>query len=138
LTNQEKKEQLQKYREADGSLNQKLEELSRLKALCCKVTTTMSDMPKGGCAVKEDTYIRMIELGNEINTDIDALVDKRHEIEQLIMTVGNPTLQTLLRYRYINGDKWDVIATKMGYEVSNVFKLHGQALGALSIDIFPV
>lgn len=134
MTNQEKKEKLQEYQEANSDISQKLEDWSKQKSLCCKVTATLSDMPKGGESVKEDAYIKLVQLWDEIQDYISASIDKRYEIEKIISTLDEPDLQRLLRYRYINNEKFEAIAQKMGYGYEWTCRLHGQALNKLVME----
>jgi len=134
LNSQDKKKWLKRYGALNKEINQKLGELERQKALCMKITTVFSDMPKGGSKTREDSYIRMIEMDEELNKSVDGYVDMRHEIEATINKIEDSTLRTLLRYRYIDGAKWEQIAVDMNYDYSWVLRLHGSALNALKIS----
>lgn len=41
----------------------------------------------------------------------------------------------LLKYRYIRGYRWEVIADKMGYSVRQVFNIHNKAIKLLCIEV---
>ena len=128
---QDVKEYLKSYKALDNSINQKLDELVRLKAKAEKTTSILSDMPKGGGQSREDTIIKMIMLGEKIDAEVDKYVDLRADIEKLISTVQNPTYQTVLRYRYINGLTCLQIAMRMDYSEDHVKRLNGNALNEL-------
>jgi NRPS condensation-like uncharacterized protein len=128
MTNQEKKRYLQRYTKLKNAIDQKLSEYEQLRALCERATTTITGMPPSGRNSREDAYVRMIEMGYKINDEIDRYVDMRKEIEAAISTVEDITLQTLLRYRYLNGLTWEKIAVEMNYAWRNVHYLHGKAL----------
>lgn len=132
MTNQEKKQWLKSYKALNLSIDQKLEELERLKSLACKVTQTMTGMPLGGNSGKENTYLKIIELEDAINGEIDKYIELRNEIETAILSVNDLKLQNVLRHRYINGMTWESIAVKMNYDYRWVLKLHGKALTKLS------
>ncbi len=85
-------------------------------------------MPPSGRNSREDAYVRMIEMGHKINDEIDRYVDMRGEIEAAISTVEDITLQTLLRYRYLEGLTWEKIAVELNYCWRQVIRLHGRAL----------
>ena len=38
----------------------------------------------------------------------------------------------LIKYRYMCGYRWEVIADKMGYSVRQVFNIHNKALGSIN------
>lgn len=123
----------QAYR-IDQRINSKLEQVESLKALSLKATTTLSDMPKGSRDVhsKEKIISKMIDLKNEINSDIDELVDLKREIVTVIKNVENPEYQTLLEQRYLCFKTWEQIAVAMGYSVRNIYNLHDAALRSVS------
>lgn len=131
MSSQEKKRYLQRYCKLDKSINQKLEELAKVKALCEKVTATLSFAPGGGNGTKEDSYIKLIVLRDEINAETDNYVNMRLEIEAKINTVPDETLRTLLRYRYINGNTFEQVAVNMNYCYMQVCRLHGKALSEM-------
>ncbi len=132
MTNQKKKQWLKSYKALNLSIDQKLEELERLKSLACKVTQAMTGMPRGGNSGKENTYLKIIELEDAINGEIDKYIELRNEIETAILSVNDLKLQNVLRHRYINGMTWESIAVKMNYDYRWVLKLHGKALTELS------
>ena len=106
----------QAYR-IDQRINSKIEQVSSLHDLATKATQTLSDMP--GSATRnthrmEDVIIKIIDLENEINTEIDRLVDIKREIMCLINSVPNPEEQTLLELRYLCFKTWEQIAVIWG------------------------
>ena len=126
----------QAYR-IDQRINSKIEQVSSLHDLATKATQTLSDMP--GSATRnthrmEDVIIKIIDLENEINTEIDRLVDIKREIMCLINGVPNPEEQTLLELRYLCFKTWEQIAVDMGYSVENIYRMHRKALKNLEIS----
>jgi ferritin-like metal-binding protein YciE len=128
MTNQEKKRYLQRYTKLKNAIDQKLSEYEQLRALCERATTTITGMPPSGRNSREDAYVRMIEMGDKINDEIDRYVDMRGEIEAAISTVEDITLQTLLRYRYLEGFTWEKVAVELNYCWRQIIRLHGRAL----------
>ena len=131
MTSQEKKSYLQRYTKLDKAINQKLLERDRLRSLAEKCTSSITGMPRGGTSDRTDTYDRLAEIEEEINAEIDKYVAMRKEIEAAIDTVGDITLKTLLRYRYLDGLTWEKIAVEMGYCYMQVCRLHGKALSEM-------
>ena len=69
----------QAYR-LDQRINSKLEQVLSLRGLTTKATATMSDMPGGGSRnvyKMQDIIAKIVDLEDDINRDIDALVDGR-------------------------------------------------------------
>ena len=51
-----------------------------------------------------------------------------NDIIQLILSVDDDKLQSLLLLRYIQGEQWDTIAHALHYERRQIHRMHGQAL----------
>ena len=120
----------QAYR-IDQRINSKLEQVASLRELATKATSTLSDMPKTGSRniqPMEGIVVKIIDLENEINRDIDALVDFKRELVGIIKGVHNPEYQTLLELRYLCFHPWEQIAVEMEYDLRYVYKMHGRAL----------
>ena len=93
----------QAYR-LDQRINSKLEQVMSLRDLATKATSTLSDVaPSGTRNVHrmEDIIVKIVDLENEINRDIDNLVDLKREMVSVIKAVTDPELQTLLELRYL-------------------------------------
>lgn len=131
MTNQEKKRYLQRYTKLNKAINQRLRERDRLRSLAEKCTSSITGLPRGGASDKETTWIRLAEIEEEINADVDKYVDMRKEIEAAINTVDDITLQTLLRYRYLNGLTWERVAVEMEKTWRWIHRLHSRALEAI-------
>lgn len=129
------KEYLNQAYRIDQRINSKIEQVASLRELSLKATTTLSDMPKGTRNVhsKEKIIVKMIDLENEINADIDELVDLKREMVSVIRTVENPEYQTLLEQRYLCFKGWEQIAVSMGYSLQHTFRLHDKALKSIEI-----
>lgn len=128
MNNQEKKRYLQRYTKLNKAIDQRILERDRLRSLAEKCTVAITGVPRGGERDRTDTYIRLAEIESEIDKIIDQYVDMRKEIEAAISTVEDITLQTLLRYRYLNGLTWEKIAVEMNYCWRQIIRLHGRAL----------
>lgn len=136
MTNKDKKKWLLEYRKLDQDIERDMEELQRWKSRAEKITSSVSDMPKGGNQGDrlQLAVDRICELEERLNGKIDAAVKRRKEMEAAIATVEDRTLQLLLRYRYIDGMTWEQIAVKMNYDYRWILRLHGRALTRLTIE----
>jgi DNA-directed RNA polymerase specialized sigma24 family protein len=115
-------------------INNKLEELSYLKALAEKVTTTyQSDMVDGSRDVhrREEIICKIITLQNEINADIDQLVDLKISIRKTIESLPDVEDRTVLNLRYVRLLKWQEIADTMAYSLRRVHNFHDRAIAFL-------
>ena len=129
---------LSQARHIDVQINSKLEELSYLKALAKKVTTTyQSDMVDGSRDVhkREGIICKIIDLQNEINSDIDQLVDLKIAIRQIIESLPDLEGRTVLNLRYVRLLKWQEVADTMGYSLRRVHNFHDRAIQYLESEI---
>lgn len=124
---------MQAYR-IDQRINSKLEQIASLHDLATKATVTYSDMPRNpnkGKSKIEDTIIKIMELEDEINHDIDRLVDLKTDITHLIKNLDSHEYQIILEQRYLCFKSWEQIAVDMGYSIQHTFRLHDAALTEL-------
>ena len=124
----------QAYR-IDQRINSKLAQVMSLRDLLGKATGTLSGAPKAATPnphSMEDTIAKMVDLENEINEDIDALVDLKAEIMRRIKRVENTEYQTILELRYLCFKRWEEIAVDMGYSLRRLYELHDCALEGIS------
>ena len=92
------KEYLKQAFYLDKRINSKLEQVESLNALATKATSTLSDMPKSpsrGTSKLEDTIVKIVDLQEEINRDIDKLVDFKAEMVGTIKQIQNKELQVI-------------------------------------------
>lgn len=126
----------QAYR-LDQRINSKIEQVSSLNDLATKCTATITGMPhnpnRGNDSIG-NTVAKIMDLQEEINKDIDALVDLKAEIIRTIKKLSNPEHQIILEQRYLQYMKWENIAVEMGYSIQHVFRMHDSALS--EIDTF--
>lgn len=125
----------QAYR-IDQRINSKIEQVASLHNLATKANSTLTDMPGSpnrNIHRMEDIIVKIVDLENDINQDIDMLVDLKTEIMQVIKKVDDLELQTLLEQRYLNFRTWEQIAVNMGYNVRHLYRMHDKALKAVIV-----
>ena len=125
------KEYLGQARFLDMRINSKIQQVASLNELATKCTTTISDMPKNpnrGDSRMADSVIKIIDLQDEINSDINKLVELKREIMGVIKAVPNMEYQTLLEKRYLCFITWEQIAVDMNYSMQYTFRIHERAL----------
>lgn len=125
------KEYLKQAFYLDKRINSKLEQVESLNVLAQKATSTMTGMPKSPNCNKsslEDTIIKIVDLQEEINKDIDRLVDLKKEIVSKIKNINDTEMQTILEKRYLSFETWEQIAVDMNYSMQHIFRLHKKAI----------
>ena len=130
------KEYLSQAYRLDKRIDSKIEQLKSLNLLATKCTSTLSDMPKRQSISNsrlEDTVVKIVDLQEEINMDIDSLVDLKRDIVKTIKSVQNPEYQIILELRYLCFKTWEEIAVQMNCSIDNVFKIRKNALKSVVI-----
>ena len=125
------KEYLTQAYRIDQRINSKLEQVSSLRDLSTKATSTFSDVPPSGTRNvhrMEDVICKIVMLENEINAEIDHLVDLKREITRRVKAIPNTEYQLLLEKRYLCFMPWEKIAVDMGYSIQHIYRLHDWAL----------
>lgn len=120
----------------DQRINSKIEQVRSLNDLAAKCTSTITGMPGNPNKGKDsigDIIAKIVDLQEEINRDIDALVDLKAEIYSVIRAINNVECQTLLELRYLSFMRWEEIAVQLNYGMENIYRLHRKALNLVSI-----
>lgn len=135
MTSQEKKQYLLKYQHLTQEVDRLSDERAQVLARAQKITPTLSDMPKSqsGANRLELAVEDIVENADKLAEKIREMLRTKEEIEQVIDSLEDDTLRRLMKYRYINGMTWELIAVKMNYTYQWVWELHGKALRNLQI-----
>lgn len=130
------KEYLGQARFLDMRINSKIQQVASLNELATKCTATISDMPGNpnhGGSRMADAVIKIIDLQEEINRDIDKLVELKREIMEVIRAVPNAEYQTVLEKRYLCFSAWEQIAVDMNYSIQHIHRMHSAALNEITV-----
>lgn len=122
---------LQEIRKLDRKINNKQIELESLRALVTSITPTLKEVnvqSNGSQDRLGDTMVKIIDLQNEINEQIDKYVDRKLEAIRLINKLEDDVSANILIRRYINYESWETIADALHYTRQGIHKKHGQAL----------
>ena len=115
----------------DIHINNKLEELQRLRDLSVRISSSMkSDVVSGSRSPDKigDAVAKIVDLEVEINREIDLYVDKKREITDIIEKVTDPDQLAVLYRRYIQYETFETIASEMHMTYRNACYIHGKAL----------
>lgn len=136
-TNQDKIKYLKRYVILDREIDRKLKEVDCWRAKLSRLTPVYSSQPKGGGTIysrTEEIIIKITDMEEAINADIDKLIDLKQEIERVIDSVPNDKERLLLKYRYLDGKTFEWIAAEMNYSWRHIHRLHSQALSNLNLS----
>ena len=93
----------------DRRIDSKLEQLSALRDTATKTTAVMDGEVVShtrNVHSLQDVIAKIIDMQEEINGDIDALVDLKRDIMQTIREIEDPEAQTVLELRYLCFKRW--------------------------------
>ncbi len=131
------KEYLAQAFRLDQRINSKLEQVSRLRNMAMKATSSFQAERISGTkqhSPMESSLVKVIDLEYEIDADIDRLVDLKREIIEVVNSVQHPECQLVLELRYLSYMNWEEIAERMNYSYRQIHRIHGQALSNIRID----
>jgi len=134
MTNAEKKAWLNRYRPLVREIRVLCEEYERVMSIGTKVTAVYSDMPKDGQHDKvQSTVERLAAVQSKVLEKTNEMSAVCEEIMEAVNAVPQEHLREILYRRYINGASFEEIAVTMNYSWRHTLRLHGVALGALTI-----
>ena len=125
------KEYLSQARLLDARINAKIQQVSALNDLATHATATLTGMPRNPSRSESrmaEAVVKIIDLQNEINHDIDELVDLKREITRREKSIPNTEYQLLLEKRYLCFMTWEQISLDMHYTNRWLRKMHERAL----------
>lgn len=121
----------QKQLEAD------LQMLQDLRDLAEQITPVYSLAPGGGSSNDKlaGTVAKMADVEMSIKNDINQLTEALASVRGLIKMLDDEKLQLILFKRYLNYQRWEVIAAGLGYSWQYIHKMHSKALQKLKEEI---
>ena len=115
----------------DRRIDNKTEEIARMRAKLEKTNSKLSDMPRGGSGGDwTDGAIKVIEWEAQVNAEIARLCEIKRQIGEVIDAVEDSRLRTLLEMRYRNYYSFERIAYEMSYSWRHTIRMHAAALAA--------
>lgn len=87
----------------------------------------LSEKLQGGPLPSDENMVNRISKIVEEEKKIEILYDFIADLSSEIDKVEDVVERALLRYRYITGLTWEQIAEKMGYCLSQVYRIHNRA-----------
>lgn len=125
----------QAYR-IEQRINCKPEQVASLHDLAEKATSTLSDMPHSpnrNIHSMENVIVKLMDMENEINAEIQELIKIKEDIKATIKAVDDKECAMLLELRYICQKPWEDIADIMCYSVGYLHELNRKALKKIKI-----
>lgn len=136
MTNQEKKEYLQKYGILGLQLEHEINELDYWKSLSQNICRVRDhDPPSHLDGDPLQVAVEKIEeLSEVVHSSTQKLINMREKIETCIKSLGDEKMQAILRYHYLDGIDLNEVAQKMHYCYRQITRKHRQALERIDIN----
>lgn len=123
------KHQLKQIRLIDLEVKSKMEELDRLNNSFLKSPSLKEiNVQESKVTLKDDAYVKIINLNDYINDQVDKLIDLKYQLIQAIEQLDNSRERTIIWMKYISSKGWDEIAEELKISKTTLFILHDEAI----------
>lgn len=115
----------------DAHIENKLEELRKLKELTRQITSSLKPdvvAHTGSPDKLGEAVAKIVDLENEIDAAVDDYIDKRREVSALIEKIDSADQVSILHKLYFERKPWNEIAMEMHMTERNAQYIHGRAL----------
>ena len=124
------RQDLKQYKYTQEWIKGRLEYLEEYKSTIEKITSTLSDMPKGSPVVQDkfaEGVATLVDSINELIEQINKQNEKQKEILEQVEKVEEP-YRCILDKVYIQGKTLVTAASELHYSYNRIKHLHGIAL----------
>ena len=84
----------------------------------------------------ENIIVKIADIENEINEDIEQLIDLKTNITHMIKKLDKHEYQLILEMRYLCMKQWEQISVEMGYNIRHVRRMRDEAIQELEHVFF--
>ena len=136
------KEYLRQAYRLDHRIHSDIEEMERLHDMAGSVSSPSLEERHKPNRPTEAPFVkcvlRIIELEQKINEEIDRLVALKEQMRGVIDTVKDKDEQMVLRYRYIHNMTWEQIGDELRADRTTVYRWHNTALRHVVLPENPI
>lgn len=136
------KEYLRQAYRLDQKINSDIEEVARLREMAGNISSPVLGDKVQTSRNRDGLFVRNMEkillLEEKINREIDALVDLKSQMRDVIAAVQDTDERMVLRYRYIHNLTWEQIGNELNADKSTIRRWHGSALTHVVLPENPI
>ena len=136
------KEYLRQAYRLDQKINSDIEEVARLREMAGNISSPVLGDKVQTSRNRDGLFVRNMEkillLEEKINQEIDALVDLKSQMRDVIAAVQDTDERMVLRYRYIHNLTWEQIGNELNADKSTIRRWHGMALAHVVLPENPI
>lgn len=137
MTIEEKKSYLKRAKSIDNLVNSRLLELSNLRKLSISISSPGTNETVSSSGKETASYTKIVEkiidLENQINTEIDEYIKIKQEVKDSINNLDNNDEKSVLLNRFINNMSFDKISEEMYISERNIYRIYDSAIKKLYI-----
>ena len=119
---------LRDIRRVERLIEHKREQIIRMRSIAERVTGGLDVTGIRGTAEREDVRLRLVELEDEMQREVDRLIDLRLEAMRRIDALDDGDLIDIMYMRYFQHMKWTDIAKAKGRSLDWTYKAHRRAI----------
>lgn len=105
----------------------RIKELKKIQSFIQGIDYSKDKVQTSNTNSLDNGLIKIVDLEDEINKDIDKLIEMKNQAREEINKVKGIT-GTVLEMRYLECMKWEEIAYRLSYSIQAVYKIHGEGL----------
>ncbi len=129
---EEKKQYLKSYQKALRREDDILEEIQQLRMEKMFPATHMEGLPRVAGYSDLSIYAAKVdELIRSLKRERLERIQLREKIERSIDQIRDEDEKAVIRYRYIQGMKWEDVCIKIGFSWKQTHRIHSNALNNL-------
>ena len=131
------KEYLQRYKDTQREIEDLDYRMAQLRLkYAAPSAINYSDMPKAHNTEHDlsDYMAKMDEMTNYMISKYTRLRGIEVDIYLRLDRIEKQEERELLRFRYIDNMTWEQIASRMGFDVRHIYRIHGCALQHFPLD----
>lgn len=128
------KEYLMQLKVLDVKINQKLDEISALRASLTSISSvnTAEERMQGGSIAGDARFVKTLakidKMEREVDAEIDRFVDEKHKIINQIHELTNPLHIEILHKKYAEFKRLEVVSVELDKSYQYIVEVHGYAL----------
>lgn len=139
MTAQDAKHFLNQVYRIEERIDGLMKQMERYQDMATHITSKWGDGIHSGDAHSqvEQAVVKIVELEQEINTEIDQLIQVKRQVKKVVKQVDDPQQKMLLELRYFQYLRFPDIASRMNYSERQLLRLHGDALKSVARILDP-
>ena len=124
------RDDLKKYKYNQKWIEGRLEYIEEYRSKITKITSTLSDMPKGNKEIQDSMAEKLAELIDSVNDILEKILEenqKQKKMLEQLEKVEHP-YRLIVEKVYIQGKTLVTVASEMGYSYRDLCRKNGIAL----------